>query len=215
MPGLRGLRHPQGGADRCFPGWAFLQGEVRSSSPASGARAAFRTTWTPTAFIPFTGGHFRHRHRHQAVAQPGALERVGRHRRRRRASRSAATTSFTLLRRNVDLNVLLFNNRIYGLTKGQTSPTSELGKVTRSPRRTATIDGAVQPASRSRSAPEPGFVARSVDIYGSPSSRAHAGDLQGGLPAPRMRRSWRSTRTATSSTTGSSTTSPRSSSARR
>jgi 2-oxoglutarate ferredoxin oxidoreductase subunit beta len=36
------------------------------------------------------------------------------------------------MRRNVDLNVVLFNNRIYGLTKGQFSPTSELGKVTKS-----------------------------------------------------------------------------------
>ncbi len=36
------------------------------------------------------------------------------------------------LRRNLDLNILLFNNRIYGLTKGQYSPTSELGKVTKS-----------------------------------------------------------------------------------
>ena len=37
-----------------------------------------------------------------------------------------------LLRRNLDINVLLFNNRIYGLTKGQYSPTSEMGKVTKS-----------------------------------------------------------------------------------
>ena len=37
-----------------------------------------------------------------------------------------------LLRRNLDINILLFNNRIYGLTKGQYSPTSELGKVTKS-----------------------------------------------------------------------------------
>src|SRR5947209_7283430 len=36
------------------------------------------------------------------------------------------------LRRNVNLKILLFNNRIYGLTKGQYSPTSELGKVTKS-----------------------------------------------------------------------------------
>jgi len=36
------------------------------------------------------------------------------------------------LRRNVDLKILLFNNRIYGLTKGQYSPTSELGKMTKS-----------------------------------------------------------------------------------
>jgi 2-oxoglutarate ferredoxin oxidoreductase subunit beta len=37
-----------------------------------------------------------------------------------------------VLRRNVDLNILLFNNRIYGLTKGQYSPTSEVGKKTKS-----------------------------------------------------------------------------------
>jgi len=37
-----------------------------------------------------------------------------------------------VLRRNVDVTILLFNNRIYGLTKGQYSPTSELGKVTKS-----------------------------------------------------------------------------------
>lgn len=36
------------------------------------------------------------------------------------------------LRRNVNLNILLFNNRIYGLTKGQYSPTSEQGKLTKS-----------------------------------------------------------------------------------
>ncbi len=37
-----------------------------------------------------------------------------------------------LIRRNVDINMILFNNRIYGLTKGQYSPTSEFGKVTKS-----------------------------------------------------------------------------------
>ncbi len=37
-----------------------------------------------------------------------------------------------LLRRNLDINVMLFNNRIYGLTKGQYSPTSETGKITKS-----------------------------------------------------------------------------------
>ncbi len=37
-----------------------------------------------------------------------------------------------ILRRNVDVNIILFNNRIYGLTKGQYSPTSEFGKVTKS-----------------------------------------------------------------------------------
>jgi len=37
-----------------------------------------------------------------------------------------------VIRRNIDMNILMFNNRIYGLTKGQYSPTSELGKVTKS-----------------------------------------------------------------------------------
>jgi len=37
-----------------------------------------------------------------------------------------------ILRRNFDINILMFNNRIYGLTKGQYSPTSELGKITKS-----------------------------------------------------------------------------------
>ena len=37
-----------------------------------------------------------------------------------------------VLRRNIDLNILMFNNQIYGLTKGQYSPTSELGKITKS-----------------------------------------------------------------------------------
>ena len=37
-----------------------------------------------------------------------------------------------VLRRNFDMNILMFNNRIYGLTKGQYSPTSEVGKVTKS-----------------------------------------------------------------------------------
>ncbi len=37
-----------------------------------------------------------------------------------------------ILRRNIDLNILMFNNQIYGLTKGQYSPTSEIGKVTKS-----------------------------------------------------------------------------------
>src|SRR3954463_5168145 len=37
-----------------------------------------------------------------------------------------------MIRRNVDVKVLLFNNRIYGLTKGQYSPTSEFGKKTKS-----------------------------------------------------------------------------------
>ena len=67
-----------------------------------------------------------------------------------------------VLRRNVDLQILLFNNETYGLTKGQTSPTSMLG--TRSP---STPLGSVEaPVSASAFALGAGarFVARSVDI---------------------------------------------------
>jgi 2-oxoglutarate ferredoxin oxidoreductase subunit beta len=55
------------------------------------------------------------------------------------------------LRRNVNLKILLFNNRIYGLTKGQYSPTSEQGKVTKSTPM-GSLDHPFNP-SRSRSAP--------------------------------------------------------------
>src|SRR5271155_2508327 len=48
------------------------------------------------------------------------------------------------LRRNVDLKILLFNKRIYGLTKGQYSPTSEIGKKTKSSPM-GTIDAPLNP----------------------------------------------------------------------
>jgi 2-oxoglutarate/2-oxoacid ferredoxin oxidoreductase subunit beta len=65
------------------------------------------------------------------------------------------------MRRNVDLNVILFNNRIYGLTKGQFSPTSEFGKVTKS----SPYGTTEQPLNPIRIALAAGatFVARSVD----------------------------------------------------
>ncbi|MBI5596183.1 MAG: 2-oxoacid:ferredoxin oxidoreductase subunit beta [Elusimicrobia bacterium] len=65
------------------------------------------------------------------------------------------------LRRNVDLKILLFNNRIYGLTKGQYSPTSEKGKVTKSSPM-GSIDRPLYPL-RVAIAAEATFVARSVD----------------------------------------------------
>jgi len=66
------------------------------------------------------------------------------------------------LRRNVDINVILFNNRIYGLTKGQYSPTSELGKITKSTPMGA-IDNPIHPLSVSIGC-EASFVARSIDV---------------------------------------------------
>lgn len=68
-----------------------------------------------------------------------------------------------LMRRNVDLQVLLFNNRIYGLTKGQTSPTSELGKKTKSTP-LGSIDHPFQPAALALGA-DASFVARTVDVF--------------------------------------------------
>src|SRR6201747_1178740 len=65
------------------------------------------------------------------------------------------------LRRNVNLKILLFNNQIYGLTKGQYSPTSETGKVTKSTPM-GSLDRPYQPASLDIGA-EATFVARSLD----------------------------------------------------
>lgn len=65
------------------------------------------------------------------------------------------------LRRNINLKILLFNNRIYGLTKGQYSPTSELGKVTKSTPM-GSLDAPFNPISLALGA-EAGFVARAVD----------------------------------------------------
>jgi 2-oxoglutarate ferredoxin oxidoreductase subunit beta len=68
-----------------------------------------------------------------------------------------------LMRRNVDLQVLLFNNRIYGLTKGQASPTSEFGKKTKSTP-VGSIDHPFQPAALALGA-DASFVARTVDVF--------------------------------------------------
>jgi len=65
------------------------------------------------------------------------------------------------LRRNLDINIVLFNNRIYGLTKGQYSPTSEFGKKTKSSP-FGSIDYPLNPLSVALGA-EATFVARSVD----------------------------------------------------
>lgn len=65
------------------------------------------------------------------------------------------------LRRNVDLKIILFNNKIYGLTKGQYSPTSEMGKVTKSTP-AGSIDYPISPISLAIGA-EATFVARAID----------------------------------------------------
>ena len=65
------------------------------------------------------------------------------------------------LRRNVNMTILLFNNRIYGLTKGQYSPTSEPGKVTKSTPM-GSVDHPFNPVSVALGA-EATFVARTID----------------------------------------------------
>jgi 2-oxoglutarate ferredoxin oxidoreductase subunit beta len=70
------------------------------------------------------------------------------------------------MRRNVNLTILLFNNRIYGLTKGQYSPTSEPGKITKSTPM-GSIDRPFNPVSLALGS-EATFVARTLD-----SDRAH------------------------------------------
>lgn len=67
-----------------------------------------------------------------------------------------------LLRRNLDVNILLFNNRIYGLTKGQYSPTSEQGKITNTTPQ-GSIDRPLNPIAIAL-ASEATFVARAFDI---------------------------------------------------
>ena len=66
------------------------------------------------------------------------------------------------LRRNIDVKILLFNNRIYGLTKGQYSPTSEQGKQTKSTPM-GSLDAPFSPVNLALGA-NASFVARSVDV---------------------------------------------------
>lgn len=65
------------------------------------------------------------------------------------------------IRRNLDINIILFNNQIYGLTKGQYSPTSEIGTVTKSSP-FGSIDNPLHPLSVALAA-EATFVARTYD----------------------------------------------------
>ena len=67
-----------------------------------------------------------------------------------------------VLRRNIDIKILLFNNEIYGLTKGQYSPTSRKGTPTKTSR-TGSVETPIRPLSLALAA-EATFVARTVDV---------------------------------------------------
>ena len=88
------------------------------------------------------------------------------------------------LRRNVNIKILLFNNRIYGLTKGQYSPTSEQGKVTKSTP-FGSLDHPFNPVSLALGA-EASFVARTID-----SDRKHLTSGAAGRGRPPGRRARR------------------------
>ncbi len=67
------------------------------------------------------------------------------------------------VRRNVDINILLFNNQVYGLTKGQYSPTSPLGTKTQSSP-DGSIENPVNPVGVAIGS-EASFIARTVDLF--------------------------------------------------
>ena len=104
------------------------------------------------------------------------------------------------LRRNVNVKILLFNNQIYGLTKGQYSPTSPLGTRNKSTPM-GSLDWPVQPGlDRARRGGD-ASSARSID-----TDKKHLTEvLRAGGRTTRAPRSSRSTRTATSTTTAPST----------
>ena len=110
------------------------------------------------------------RHRHRPQARQSRSRRLARHGRRRRALASAAITCSTSSAGTSNLQVMLFNNEIYGLTKGQYSPTSRVG--TRSPSTPlGSVDMPVSadPVRPRRRRPVRGSVA--VDTQHAPSDR--------------------------------------------
>ena len=106
------------------------------------------------------------------------------------------------MRRNVDIKLVMFNNRIYGLTKGQASPTSEIGKRTKS-----TPRGHHRPPGHP-AVDRPGGRGDLRRPLGRHPHGAPPGDARASRAATAARRSSRSSRTATSSMTGRSASSP-------
>ena len=149
-----------------------------SSSRGSAARRASRTTWRRTGCTRSTAARRRSRPGSR-VSRPDlsvwvvtgdgdALSIGGNH-------------LIHALRRNVNLKILLFNNQIYGLTKGQYSPTSQLGKVTKSTP-LGSLDRPFNPISLAIGA-EATFVARSID-----TDRAHLTEVLRAAAQPSRRR---------------------------
>jgi pyruvate/2-oxoacid:ferredoxin oxidoreductase beta subunit len=111
------------------------------------------------------------------------------------------------MRRNVDINMIMFNNRIYGLTKGQASPTSEFGKRTKSTP-AGTVDTPIMPLTIALAAEAASWLAPWTRTRNTCNRR-----WSGPAGTPALVSS-RSSRTATSSTTAPGGTSPTGRSAR-
>ena len=157
MPRLRRLRDPRLGPGLHARARAAA-GADRLRRRASAARGASSTTWTPTGCTASTAAR-RRSPPGVATSRPDlsvwvvsgdgdALSIGGNH-------------LIHALRRNVPIKILLFNNQIYGLTKGQYSPTSEEGKVTKSTP-FGSQDHPFNPVALALGA-EATFVARTVD----------------------------------------------------
>ena len=120
--------------------------------------------------VPVLHEHLRHaldprpgaRHRHRAGHHPSRPRRLGDHRATATPCPSAATTSSTPCAATCNITILLFNNQIYGLTKGQYSPTSEVAKVTKSTP-FGSLDTPFNPCRLALGA-EATFVARTHDM---------------------------------------------------
>ena len=195
MPGLRRLRDPRH-RPVLHARAGHPAGAHRVRHRASAAPGASSTTWTPTGCTASTAARRRWP---PAGDRRGPTCRSGWSRGDGDALSIGGNHLIHALRRNVPIKILLFNNQIYGLTKGQYSPTSEEGKVTKSTpfgsqdhpfNPLALALGAEATLRRAHGRHRP--AAR-----GRRAARAAAGT--------RARPSSRSTRTATSSTTAPST----------
>ena len=195
VPGLRRLRDPR---HRPVPdaGAGRAAGEDRVRDRHRLRRAASSTTWTPTGCTASTAARRRWPPASR-TARPDlsiwvvtgdgdALSIGGNH-------------LIHALRRNVPIKILLFNNQIYGLTKGQYSPTSEEGKVTKSTP-FGSQDHPFNPVALAL-----GAEATLRRAHGRHRPRPRGRACCGRPPSTRARPSSRSTRTATSSTTARST----------
>ena len=160
VPRLRRLLDPRAGAARAA-GARHPEGEVR-------VRQRHRLLEP----LPVLHEHVRHAHhprpragdrdRHQGGATRSCSVWVD-HRRRRRRCRSAAITSCTCCAATSTCKLLLFNNQIYGLTKGQYSP--DVARSARRPSRRRWARSTTRSIrSASRSAPAATFVARTLDV---------------------------------------------------